>query len=140
MAPSTVPFPSLDNVPQQMFHRVAPLRTPPEMVPLVDPSRIPPFSLFSSQTFSLIIPPVYSSILQDLRGAPAMPPPILTVSMPSPMPSPMMASPVSTPVFPPLTPQVDPSMNISSISASMSMNNYQNYSIDFHKIHHHVSG
>ncbi|MCE3214832.1 hypothetical protein HAX54_053462, partial [Datura stramonium] len=131
MSPSTDLFPSLDNIPEQLFHQEAPLRTPPQMVPLVDPSWIPPFSSFSSQTFSPIIPQVYSSIPQDLKGAPVMPPPIHTVSIPSPNPSPMMSSPMYTPVFPPPTPQIDPSMNISSISASMPMNNYQNYSIDF---------
>ncbi|MCE3215376.1 hypothetical protein HAX54_002149 [Datura stramonium] len=119
MAPSTILFPDLGDVPQQLFHREAPLETPPQMVPLVDPSRIPPFSLFSSQTFS--------SISQNLRRDPVMPPPLSTVSMTSLMPSPMMASPMSAPVFPPVT---DPSVNISSISAPMSMNNYQNYSID----------
>ncbi|MCD7449385.1 hypothetical protein HAX54_051816 [Datura stramonium] len=37
MDPSTVLFSALDNVPQQIFHREAPLRTPPQMVPLVGP-------------------------------------------------------------------------------------------------------
>ncbi|MCD7470362.1 hypothetical protein HAX54_010152 [Datura stramonium] len=107
VAPLPVLLPTLTKVPQQLFHLKAPLRTPPQMVPFMDPSWIPLFSLFSSQIFSPIIPQVYSSIPQqmDLRRTPIMTPPIPTISMASLMPSLIMASPMSTPVFSPMTPQ-----------------------------------
>ncbi|MCD9560819.1 hypothetical protein HAX54_019624 [Datura stramonium] len=107
MAPSPVLLPTLTKAPQQLFHSEAPLRTPSQMVPFIDPSWIPPFSLFSSEMFPPMIPQMNFSIPQqmDLTGAPIMAPPIPTRSIASPIPSPIMDSPMSTPVFSPMTPQ-----------------------------------
>ncbi|MCD9559145.1 hypothetical protein HAX54_016964 [Datura stramonium] len=107
MAPLPVLLPTLTKAPQQLFRRKAPLRTRSQMVPFIDPSWIPPFSLFSSQMFHPMIAQMHSSIPQqmDLRRAHIMAPPILTRSIASPIPSPIMDSPMSTPVFSPMTPQ-----------------------------------
>ncbi|KAK6803510.1 hypothetical protein RDI58_001294 [Solanum bulbocastanum] len=99
MAPLMVPSNATDQMPQFMF----PLRTPPQMVPLVDLSQVP--SLLSSQWYPEIAYPV------------------LPTTMAYPMPSLMITPPMSNLVFPQTAPQIDPLMNISSMSASVPMDN-----------------
>ncbi|KAK4364757.1 hypothetical protein RND71_016115 [Anisodus tanguticus] len=135
VAPSMVPLVASapTQVPQPMFHSVAPLRTP-QTVSLVDPSRVPPpFPSFSSEMFPPVFSQLYPPIPQQmaLRRAPGMAPPMPPSTIASLMPSPMMAPPMSAPGFPPMTPRMDPSMNVPPLGASMLMSNYQNYSYGF---------
>ncbi|MCD7455885.1 hypothetical protein HAX54_029987 [Datura stramonium] len=127
---SIVPPPSLAQVTQPMFYPVAPLRTPPQTVPLVNdlwisPSPNPP-PLFPSEMFPPMVLQMYPPIPQQmaLKRGPGKAPPIPPTIMASPTPSPMMDPPMSAPIFSPMTSQIDPSMNIPQMDTSMPMNNY----------------
>ncbi|KAK4726616.1 hypothetical protein R3W88_031533 [Solanum pinnatisectum] len=129
MAPLTIPSSPSAEMLQELFYPVTSLKTPPQMVPFVDPSWIPPYSLFSAQLFPSLVPEMYSSTHQqmDLRRAPIMASPIPSITTVFSMPSLIMESPIAASVIP----QMDSSMNISRMDAPMPMNNYQNYSVEF---------
>ncbi|XP_049364290.1 agamous-like MADS-box protein AGL90 [Solanum verrucosum] len=101
--PLTAPLMVPSNAPAQIPQFMSPLRTPPQMVPLVELSQVS--SLLSSQKY------------------PKMAYLILPTTMAYPMPSPLISPPMSNLVFPPTAPQIDSLMNIPSISASVPMDN-----------------
>ncbi|KAK4726610.1 hypothetical protein R3W88_031527 [Solanum pinnatisectum] len=129
MAPLTIPSSPSAEMLQELFYPMTSLKAPPQMVPFVDPSWIPPYSLFSAQLFPSLAPQMYSSSHQhmDLRSTPILASPIPSITTVFSMPSLIMESPIAASVIP----QIDSSMNISTIDAPMPMNNYQNSAVGF---------
>ncbi|KAG5609871.1 hypothetical protein H5410_021152 [Solanum commersonii] len=125
VAPPTVPLSASPKVTQQMVHLANPSRTPIQMVPLLDTSQVNPSPLFSSQIFPPMVPHLFSTIPQQMaiRRTPGMALSMPSTTMSSLMPSPMIAPPVCSP----LTSHMDPSTDLPPMSASMLINNHQNY-------------